>query len=226
MARTPTPWNRLVALGLAFGVFAAGCSSGPAPKTEQPPPNAVPKANAGTGFTRIVSGAEDSVSAIPGSPDAQYYYRFRQIEPASERFTLLDRDLSFYFKPSPDALHFQVENRQARPVWIEWDRSTFFAPHAGAGKLAHSSTRWRDRNGVQAPTQIVGLQRYGDYLLPVDYLLDPAGGDEQLHRPLLPEDASALQFTDAEFGVDLVFRIEDRFRTYSFRYRVASVIPR
>jgi hypothetical protein len=79
---------------------------------------------------------------------------------------------------------------------------------------------------VQPPTQISGLQRYGDYTLPNEYLLDPAGTDQQLHRPLLPEDTTAPQFTNAEFGVDLVFRIEDRYRTYSFRFRVESVTKR
>lgn len=185
-----------------------------------PPPSPDP------GLSRVVVGADDSVGAIPGSPDALYRYRFRQVDPASDRFTFQDRELSFYFKPTPDALHFQVENRQDRPVWILWDRSTFTDPNGRSGKVAHGTTRWADRFKVQSDTQIPGLQRYGDYVLPLDYLLDPAGTDQQFHRPLFPEDHTAPQYADRFFGVDLVFMVEERPRTYSFRFRVASVIAR
>src|SRR5204863_2889122 len=134
--------------------------------------------------------------------------------------------LSFYFKPTPDALHFQVENRQSRPVWIDWERSTFFDPDGHAGKVAHATSTWRGRFETQSRTQIASLQRYSDYLFPMDDLVDPAGRDEQLHRPLFPEDSRAPTYADREFGVQLTFLIEDRPRTYDFRFRVASVIPR
>lgn len=205
----------------ALIVLNLGCGSGPAPETLAPPPAPDP------GLSHVVVGASDSVGAIPGSPDALFYYRFRQIDPASERFTFQDRELSFYFKPTPDALHFQVENRQDRPVWIVWERSTFLDPYGATGKVAHSTTRWDDRFKVQPDTQVPGLQRYtGDYLLPLDYLFDPAGSSEQTHRPLFPEDQRAPQNADKIFGVDLTFLIEERPRTYSFRFRVASVIAR
>jgi len=213
-------------MALTSAALLAGCSSGPSPQPQEPPSGTVPPANPTTGFTRIVSGAGDSVGAQPGSPNALYRYRFRQTDPASDRFTFQDRDLSFYFKPTPDALHFQVENRQNRPVWIDWERSTFLDPFGKTGKIAHASTQWRDRFGVQAPTQIVGLQVYGDYLLPLDYLVDPAGSDQQLHRPLFPEDSGAAQYDDRTFGVDLVFRVEGSPRTYPFRFKVSAVLPR
>jgi len=202
-------------------VVLLGCATGPMPEAPAPPP--APD----SGLNRVVVGADDSVGAVPGSPDALYRFRFRQVDPPSDRFTFQDRELSFYFKPAPDALHFQVENRQDRPVWISWDRATFLDPNGGSGKVAHSSTRWDDRFKMQPDTQIPGLQRYsGDYLLPLDYLLDPAGSNQQLHRPLFPEDRTAAQYVNAVFGVDLVFLVEERPRTYSFRFRVASVIAR
>jgi hypothetical protein len=221
--RTPIRLGSTV-LAAALGLWGIGCSSSPAPEPAGPPPSTPPDRD--TGSIGFVSGSDDSVAAIPGSPEAMYRFRFKQVDPASERFTFQDRELSFYFKPAPSALHFQVENRQDRPVWIEWDRSTFYPPVGTSGKVAHSTTRWEERFRVQSPTQIAGLQRYGDYVLPLDYLIDPAGSDEQLHRPLFREDSSAPQYEGKEFGVDLVLRIEDRFRTYSFRFRVDSVLPR
>lgn len=204
-----------------LSVALLGCGGGPTLESLPPPPAPDP------GLNRVVVGAGDSVSIIPGSPDALFRYRFRQIDPSSDRFTFQDRELSFYFKPTPDALHFQVENRQDRPVWIVWERSTFVDPNGGTGKIAHGTTRWDDRFKAQPDTQIPGLQRYtGDYLLPLDYLFDPAGSAQQTHRPLLPEDQTAPQYTDKVFGVDLVFLVEERPRTYTFRFRVASVIAR
>lgn len=175
-----------------------------------------------------MSGAPDSVAAVPGSPDALFRYRFKQTDPpgSGESFTYRDRDLSFHFKPSPLVLHFQIENLQDQPVWIEWDRCTFYPPVGFPGKVAHKTTVWGDRLAVQPPTRIVGLGNGRDYLLPIDYLVDPAGTNEQLHWPLLPEDDTSAQYTNNGFGADLVFRIDERYRTYSFRFRVASVAPR
>ena len=216
--RSPTT---ACAVTTALGFLLLGCGPAPAPETVPPPPSP------DQGLSRVVVGASDSVGAIPGSPDALFRYRFRQIDPLSDRFTFQDRELSFYFKPTPDALHFQVENRQDRPVWIVWERSTFLAPNGVSGKIAHSTTRWDDRFKAQPDTQIPGLQRYtGDYLLPLDFLFDPAGSEEQTHRPLFPEDHRAPEHADEIFGADLVFLVEERPRTYSFRFRVVSVIAR
>src|SRR6059036_3576748 len=141
-------------MAVTSAALLAGCSSGPSPQPQEPPSSTAPPANASTGFTRIVSGAGDSVGAQLGSPSALYKYRFRQIDPASDRFTFQDRDLSFYFKPTPDALHFQVENRQNRPVWVVWERSRMTDPSGVTGKVAHSTTRWADRFKQEPDTQI------------------------------------------------------------------------
>jgi hypothetical protein len=225
VSRTGLP---ALALLVAFA-FVSGCAS--APPAEPPSGGAAPASPAAPappagGFQNIMSGASDSAAAAPGSATALYRYRFEQTLPGSERFTFQDRDLSFYFKPAPDALYLQVENRKDQPVWIDWDRCVFYDPTGRGGQIAHATTSWADRLSRQTPTQIAGLQRYSDYLLPLDYLVDPAGSTQQLHRPLLPEDSTAPQFADKAFGVDLVFRIDSQPRTYPFRFRVASVLPK
>lgn len=219
------PWVIPIAAAALAGVLGCAAPSAEAPPAVTEPPPTEGSGEVSPGSSAVV-GSEDSVSAVPGSPDALYRFRFRQLEPASEHFNYQDRDLSFYWKPAPSALHFQVENRQGRPVWIEWDRSIFVYPPSRSAKVAHQSTRWDDRFRVQTPTQIAGLQRYGDYVLPMDFLLDPGGSSEQLHRPLFPEDATALQYENSEFGVDLVFRIDERYRPYRFRFKVSSILPR
>jgi hypothetical protein len=202
---------------LALATFGCAASN----PSEAPPQQAAAPPRGGD----FVVGASDSVQSIPGAPNAPYVFRFRQIDPASDRFTFQDRDLSFFFKPTPDALYFQVENRQNRQVAIEWERSTFYSPLGNSDKVAHGTTTWDNRFQSQAATQIPGLQRYGDYMLPQSYLLDPAGG-EQLHRPLLPEDSTSPQYADRVFGVDLAFIVDNQPRVYPFRFKVASVIPR
>jgi len=203
-----------------------GCSSG-SPEVVTSGPHETPQPQ-GEAYIppAIVSGAADSVAPRPGSPGALYRYRFKQVAPSSERFTFQDRELSFYFRPTPAALFVQVENRQDRPTWIDWERSTFDGPLGHTGKVAHATTRFPDRFRPQTQTQIPGLQRYSDYLFPIDYLVDSGSSDEQLHRPLLPEDHAAPQYQDRQFGVNLVFLIEGQPRSYSFRYQVASVLPK
>lgn len=218
-------------MAVSLVLLQAGCSSAPephspaspAPPVKQASPETESSATAGSSPYQI--GAADSVGN-PGSPDALYRYRIKQIDPASDRFTFQDRELSFYFRPAPDAIHFQIENRQSRPVRIDWDRSKIYGPLGRTDRIAHASTRWIDRYGTQAPTQIMGLQRYGDYVLPLDYMLDPGASTDQIHRPLLPEDESAPQYDGHEFGVDLVIQVENQTRTYAFRFRVVSVLPR
>jgi hypothetical protein len=199
----------------------AGCSSSPVPEGASPPP----AARAVT--SEVVSGAPDTSGSVPGSANALYVFRFKQSEPSSALFNFRDRDLSFYFRPSPSALYFRVENLQGRPVQIDWDHSVFYDVNGRATKPAHGNTRWKDRFAPLVYTQIGGQQQFGDYLFPMDYLVDPgASADTQPHLPIVPEDASAPTYSGRTFGVDLVFMIEDRPRTYPFRFQVASVIPR
>ena len=173
-----------------------------------------------------MAGASDSVGSIPGSADALFIYRFKLIEPPSDRFTFQDRELNFYFKPSPDAIHLQIENRQGRPVVIDWQRCSITDPFGRTDAVAHSTTKWVDRFSSQAPTTVSGLQRYGDYVFPMSYMVEPGGSAEQLHRPIFPEDSSAPQYTDREVGIVLTMTVEDRPREYLFRFRAVSVIPR
>lgn len=223
--RLPPAWRvpALIVLGLGIGGCAA---SAPPPESASEPPRQIEPESATEAPGRIVSGASDSVSIRPGSPGALYRYRFRQVEPASERFQFQDRDLSFYMRPTPAAIHFQVENRQDRPVTIDWDRSTFLDPFDRTGPIAHATTTYRERYSAQAPTMIPGLSRYSDYVFPVEYLVDPGGSHEQLHRVLFPEDNGAPQYNDRYFGMNLVFVIDGQPRTYPFRFRVASILPR
>lgn len=213
---------------LVLAVLAAlvtGCSaSAPEPGT----PEAPPRNPYESGVTNAVTSAADSVGAVPGSPNAQFVYRFRLTAPSgSSAFAFRDRDLSFSFRPSPNALYFGVENLQGRPVQIDWDRSQFFDINGRGAKVGHGSTRWRDRYSVQAYTTVPPQQRYNDYVFSMDDLLDPgASPDTQLRRPLLPEDASAPTYSGKTFGVDLVFLVENQPRTYSFRVQIQSVIPR
>lgn len=235
--RSPSAVLALLVLGLVF----AGCSSTPpehppgtVPANQEPPAggvnnrvNGLPP-NGENGYTRIVAGAGDSTSALPGSPGAAYRFRFRMVQPSGgggSGFNFQDRDLSFYFRVSPASIYFQIENRQNRPVTIDWEQSQFLRPNGQMSKLAHSTTSWDQRFSYQPSTTINGLQRYGDYVFNMDSLVDPAGSGQQLHRALLPEDQQAMQFTDRVFGMDLVILVENQPRTYTVRFKIDSVTP-
>lgn len=203
----------------------AGCTAAPEPTSAPPPPaREAPPSQP----PNVVAGAPDTARAVPGSANSLYMFRFKQTDPASDGFTYRDREVSFYFRPSPTTLYFRVENLLGRPDWIDWDKSQFIDINGQTYKVAHSTTRYKDRYSPQALTQVAGQQQYGDYVLPMDYLLDPGGapGDDQPHRPIVPEDQSAPTYSGRSFGVDLAMTVDDRPRVYSFRFQVASVIPR
>src|SRR5204863_9458166 len=118
--------------------------------------------------------AADSVGAIPGSPDAMFVYKFRMTgPPGGSSFAYRDRDVSFAFRPSPNALYFSVENLQGRPVQIDWDRSTFYDATGRSTKVGHSTTRWSDRFSPEAQSQVMPPQRSSDYVLARDHPPDP-----------------------------------------------------
>jgi len=211
-------------LALACVLASAGCGSSTSPGLAPPPRTTVPERPAST----AVSNAADSVGSIPGSPDAMFVYKFRMTgPPGGSAFAYRDRDVSFAFRPSPNALYFSVENLQGRPVQIDWDKSTFYDANGRSDKVGHSTTRFRDRYSPEALTQVMPQQRYSDYVFARDDLLDPGGTpDTQLRRPLLPEDTGASTYAGKSFGVDLVFIVENQPRTYPVRFVVQAVIPK
>lgn len=217
---------------IAIALLAAGCSSAPEPQVAAPPGQAAPPpGNPGetdASIERYVvgGGGDYAVGSIPGSPDAKYYYRFRMSDPPGEGFKFQDRELSFYFRPTPFALHFQVENRTDRLLWIDWDRCEFLSPLGVRGKVAHEGTQWAQRFTPQAATQLPPLQRYADYTFPMDYLVDPGGSPDQIHRKLLSEGEAAIHLLNREFGVDLVFKLEEQARTYRFRFVAVTAVPK
>jgi len=225
MPRSPhEPRAVVVPILFACVLAAAGCGASSGGGLTPPPRTTVPERPAST----AVSNAADSVGGIPGSADAMFVYKFRMTgPPGGSNFAYRDRDVSFAFRPSPNALYFSVENLQGRPVQIDWDRSTFYDANGRSSKVGHSSTRWNDRYSPEAQTQVQPQQRYSDYVFSRDDLLDPGGTpDTQLRRPLLTEDTSAPTYSGRSFGVDLVFVIEGQPRTYPVRFQVAAVIPK
>lgn len=209
---------------LACVLAAAGCGAATSSGLEPPPRTTVPERPAST----AVSNAADSVGGIPGSADAMFVYKFRMTgPPGGSAFAYRDRDVSFAFRPSPNALYFSVENLQGRPVQIDWDRSTFYDATGRSTKVGHSTTRWNDRYSPDALSQVMPQQRYSDYVFARDDLLDPGGTpDTQLRRPLLPEDTSAPTYVGKSFGVDLVFLIDNQPRMYPVRFSVQAAIPK
>ena len=211
-------------VSLACVLAVAGCSTASSPGLAPPPRTTVPERPAST----AVTNAADSVGSIPGSPGAMFVFKFRMTgPPGGSSFAYRDRDVSFAFRPSPNALYFSVENLQGRPVMIDWDKSTFYDATGRSTRVGHSTTRWNDRYSPEAQTQVNGGQRYSDYVFARDDLLDPGGTpDTQLRRPLLPEDTGASTYAGKSFGVDLVFIIENQPRTYPVRFVVQAVIPK
>src|SRR6476661_7402484 len=86
----PVSRTLLAGMMLSLAACSAGCGSAPSPESAAPPRQST------LAPPNAVSSASDSVGAVPGSPDALFIYRFRQLEPpGSGTFAYRDRDLSF-----------------------------------------------------------------------------------------------------------------------------------
>src|SRR5262245_22112713 len=215
MRRFGSVWR--VAGGL---IIVMGCAAG-----EAPTPTAPPAARPAIGPSEVL-GAPDSVAGTTGDTvEGAYRYKFRMVDPPSDRFNFRDRVFDFYFRPATDALHFQIENRQGFPITIEWDRCQFYDFSGNYQPAIHEGITWENRFRTPPPTTIQAGQRYSDYVFPLDLMLDPGGTGGQLHKPLIPQDSSAPHYIDRPYGVDLVFRFDDKLNTYSFRFKLVSVLP-
>src|SRR5882672_870626 len=108
-----------VSAALAVSLMLAGCAAAPAsndgaaPRVAEPPPASVPE--------DLPGGTVTGMATTPSN--ALYDIRFAMTLPSSAKFNFRDRELSFYFRPTPEVLNIQVENLQNQPVWIDWDRS-------------------------------------------------------------------------------------------------------
>ena len=73
---------------------------------------------------------------------------------------------------------------------------------------------------VQTPQVVVDKMLEIAKVNAKDYLIDLGSGDGRLII------TAAKRYGARGFGVDLVFMIEDRPRTYAFRFQIVSVFPR
>ena len=77
----------------------------------------------------------------------------------------------------------------------------------------------------QVATVYESGEQDGLFWVAMEYV-DGADLSQSLNRGPLPEDHAAPQYQDRQFAVNLTFVIEGQPRSYSFRYEVASVLPR
>jgi len=165
--------NLRAPLLVVLAAATMGCGAGSAPAVDEAPSaGGVSVAPAGKLNTVVSGGAKDSVESIPGSESSPYVYRFRMTDPSGSGFSYQDRDLSFYFRPGPDALYFQVENRQNRVVWIDWERSVFYEPDAMPVADGVEPREFAVRL-TQAIAQIMQTRTADGYVFRVDLRLRP-----------------------------------------------------
>jgi hypothetical protein len=204
--------KRVVHLFVAFLAMAmfGGCGGGGA----QHPPSAAPPSDTMTPTTaEPTPGApttgqplSDTVpTKAPSDPLATgWKYRFDMISPPNDKMAITDRDFYLYFKPDTNAVHFQIENRRGVAVKILWDECTFADVYGRSWKAVHRGITYDRRDQSQEVTWLQPQQRYADFLIPVDVLLDPGAATGGGQRELLPTDLRAQSLVGRTFSCKLV----------------------
>ncbi len=220
---------RFAAVASVAGVLA-GCGGGAAqnPPSAAPPTNTVapPTGTPTLGAPPSGQPLSDTVpTAAPSDPLATgWKYRIDMTAPQNDNFAITDRDFYVYFKPDTSAVHFQIENRRGVAVKILWDECTFLDVYGRSFKAVHRGITYDRRDQAQEVTWIQPGQRYADYLIPVDVLLDPGAATGGGQRELLPTDLRAQSLVGRYFGCKLVLgSANDAVRTeYDARFRISS----
>ena len=221
--------TRLVAMAILVGVLA-GCGGGAAqnPPTAEPVTDSVsPPPSAPTlGAPPTGQPLSDTVpTAAPTDPLATgWKYRFEMTAPPNDKFAITDRNFHVYFKPDTNAVFFQIENRRGVAVKILWDECTFIDVDGRRSKAVHRGITYDRRDQSQEVTWIQPGQRYADYLIPVDVLLDPGAATGGGQRELLPTDLRAQSMVGRSFGCKLVIGSSsgEVGAEYDARFRITS----
>jgi hypothetical protein len=199
----------LVAMTVSIAVLG-GCGGGAAqhPPAAAPPSSAVapatnPSAPGSPSTGQSVS--EPVNSQAPSDPLATgWRYRFDMTAPPNDKNSITDRDFYVYFKPDTNAVHFQIENRRGVAAKILWDECSFTDVYGRTWKAVHRGTTYDRRDLPQEVTWLQPQQRYSDYLIPVDLLLDPTAATGGAQRELLPTDLRAQSLVGRIFTAKLV----------------------
>lgn len=198
-----------LSLGLLAMAMFGGCGGGAA----QNPPAAAPTdavtksaAEPAAGSPTTGTPLSDTVPTKPPSDALAtgWKYRFDMISPPNDKFSITDRDFYVYFKPDTNAVHFQIENRRGVAAKIIWDECAFIDVYGRSWKAVHRGITYDRRDQSQEVTWIQPRQRYADYLIPVDVLLDPGAATGGGQRELLPTDLRAQSLVGRTFSAKLV----------------------
>lgn len=193
-----------------FVAVLPGCGGGAAqhPPAAAPPSNAVAPATNPSAPGSPPTGQPVS-EIVPSKPPSDalatgWRYRFDMTAPPNDKFSITDRDFYVYFKPDTNAVHFQIENRRGVATKILWDECSFTDVYGRTWKAVHRGTTYDRRDLPQEVTWLQPQQRYADYLIPVDLLLDPTAASGGAQRELLPTDLRAQSLVGRIFSCKLV----------------------
>lgn len=224
----------LGAVGLILGLGLAGAFAGCGGRATQNAPQAAPPSGAarpavqgsGSGSPTTGQAVSETVPTAPPSDALAtgWRYRIEMTSPPNDHFAITDRMFYLYFKPDTSAVHFQIENRRGVAAKILWDECTFTDVYGRSYKAVHRGTTYDRRDLPQEVTWIQPGQRYADYLIPVDLLLDPGAATGGVQRELLPTDLRAQSMIGRVFGCKLVLGAasEDTKVEYDARFKITS----
>ncbi len=198
---------RIVAIGSLAGLLGCG---GP-----EPPPAAAPPSRPPAG-----DGSADVTSLGAG-----HRYLFRMVSPSNDNFAITDRAVYLWFWPDTSRVSFRLENRLGTPIKILWDECRFITTEGITYPTIHRGITYEQRNRAQGFTQVLGLDKYNDWIAPSLLLESPSAASGGPLPLLFPTDALAMSFRGKQFYIDFVLEIDNTPTPYRLAFVVDNVSP-
>ncbi|MBI2880546.1 MAG: hypothetical protein HYY21_03100 [Candidatus Tectomicrobia bacterium] len=175
----------------------------------------------------------------------RYTYRLAMAEPVqADAHAYEDESIFIRFQFYETEIAFHLRNKTNRLLTILWDDSRYVTETGAAKRVFHKEIRVRNRYRPQPPSVIPARAVLDDHVVPSDNISEGFFRVEYL--PLLPvwdypdefyllggraaadrsaerRRATAASLEGRTIGLDLAMEVNEKVKTYRFRFRVEVV---
>jgi hypothetical protein len=181
-------------------------------------------------------GSGESFLGIRDVSISKYEINFKTGEyPANYIFTMTkpkvsndllyeDNFLKILFSISKRQIGFNLKNKTANPIKIDWNQVSYVDVLGESHKVMHSGVKYIDREKPQSPSVIPPTAKLEDIVFPTDYIYYSSGkygGWREI--PLFPEAPKAKIYKGRTFSVFMPLEINGVVKNYLFSFNIEEI---
>ena len=181
---------------------------------------------------QVETGAAPSFQPVPGkftdfevqfnptNSDFAFNYVFTLVSPRENSSPVFDDDtISLVFVPSNQQIVFQLQNRSASPIKLDWDQMAYVDFDGSSHRVIHQGVRLIQRDAPQSPTVVAPYSSVKDFLYPSDRVSWNSTISEWMEEPIW----SSIPTVGQKFGVFMPIEVNGATKNYLFTMKVSEV---